>query len=63
MEEQNKFWRNHVKVFTGLPLAELMEVLNNFYKDNFVIATQTFPYELEGARVYDAIVYYKTKPE
>ena len=68
MEEQNKYWTSKVEVFEGLELAEIKVAINKFNKENFVIATQLYPYittfgHRGKVRVYDAIVYYKTPPE
>ena len=59
--QENKFWTNRIEVFTALTVDKLGKTLNDFFEGRFVIATQTYPYELKGLRVYDAIVYYKVK--
>jgi hypothetical protein len=60
-DKENKFWTNKVEVFTAITPEKLGTTLNEFFEGRFVIATQTYPYELKGQRVYDAIVYYKVK--
>lgn len=62
MEEKNKHWKNLVKVFSGVPIQNVEKTLNEFYEGRFVIATQSFPYEIDVIRVFDLIVYYKVAP-
>jgi len=61
-EDSGQHWRNQVEAFEGCELRTLMKVLNDFFKDKFVIATQIFPKERDGARYYDAVVYFKVPP-
>ena len=63
METENKFWRNQVEVFCDFTLAKLKELLNEFFKDKFVIATQIFPREVAGHQLFSAVVYFKVPPE
>ena len=64
-------WTNKIKTFKDLTLEELEETLNEFSKENFVYATNIFPYEYkegnvnepETIRVFDLIIFYKTPPE
>jgi len=63
METENKFWRNKVHILEKLHLSVLAELLNDFFKDKFVIATQIFPREGGVEVFYDAVVYYKVPPE
>ena len=59
----SKYWTSKVEVFENLTLEGLKEALNEFSKEHFVIATQTFPRnEWIGKRNWDAIVYYKIPP-
>ena len=63
MTENNQHWRNQVEIFEKLHLSVLGELLNDFFKDKFVIATQIFPRQGGAELFYDAVVYYKVPPE
>ena len=63
METENKHWTNQVAHIEAKDYAELVEKLNAFYKDRFVIATQVFPYSKDGFFMIDAIVYFKVPPK
>uniref|UniRef100_A0A6M3JGN4 Uncharacterized protein n=1 Tax=viral metagenome TaxID=1070528 RepID=A0A6M3JGN4_9ZZZZ len=58
MEEEKKFWVSKVEVFKNLSLEQLRDTLNAFYKQRWVVATQVF----KDGEKYDAIAYYKEKP-
>ena len=57
-----KFWRNQIQTFHCQGLDEIQKRINEFNKNNFVIATQIFPILKEGYN-WVAIVYFKIKPE
>ena len=63
MTEENKHWTNQVEVFCDFTLAKLKELLNEFFKDRFVIATQIFPREVGIHQLFSAVVYFKVPPE
>ena len=61
--EDNKHWINQVVVFPDVNISEVQEVLNLFYKNKFVIATQLFPINRGENCNYNIIVYFKISPE
>jgi hypothetical protein len=53
------FWTNKVWGIEAANFFELIKKLNEFYKDRFVIATQTF----QEGKNWRAIVYFKEQPK
>jgi len=62
-DKTGKFWRNRVHGFEAMDFKELLESLNEFYKDKFVVATQVWPLKEGDGVLWNAIVYYKVRPE
>jgi len=62
-EDSGQHWRNQIEVFVSSSLPKLRDLLNDFYKDRFVIATQVFPDFRQDAIIWSAIVYFKVPPE
>ena len=62
-ENSGQHWTNQVAYIAALGFEELIERLNRFYRDKFVIATQVFPQFTEADICVHAIVYYKIPPE
>jgi len=61
--ENNQYWRNKVIHFCAKSYDTLTQMLNKFYEEHFVIATQIFPEGKVDDFFVDAIVYYKVPPE
>ena len=59
--DKNQFWVSKVWCLSHEAAFELVKLLNDFYKDKFVIATQMFA-PSEQISKWVAFVYYKEKP-
>lgn len=63
MEEQGKHWISKVEIIEAKTPIKLVEDLNEFYKDKFIIATQVWSDSQNRVDEWIAIVYYKVPPE
>jgi len=62
MNESGQHWTNRVQDFAFKEVKDLIECLNVFYENRFVIATQVFPPQLTETKNWVAIVYFKVPP-
>jgi hypothetical protein len=60
--ENNTHWISKVACIEATNLAELIESLNKFYEDKFIIATQVWSPVESGVQMWEAIVYFKVSP-
>lgn len=59
MEHSGYHWDSRVEVFTSNSPSQLAKLVNEFYKNRFVVGTQVFP--LGQGELWTAFVYYKVK--